>query len=196
MNHRNMRSTLGSFISNNAARALGVSKITDQLEELSLSDAGESSSSNVVSRRIPRSIKVDPSTMPHRAILSHMSSVCKYMQNLHAPAHLKEIINTPVVTKPLGFIDRLFEHKMTTFMGLGYRFKPGQSDFLMHDLRLPSSFKLIYKIWKESFGLSMSKKMLSVRDLCSFSHQDGIQSVLDVKYPNTFLTPNRVIHMR
>lgn len=190
MNLRYMRSTIGALASNNA-RVLNVSNITDRIEKLSLfDDSGEASSSNsnIVTRRIPRTLPFSRTKhihihhYPRSVISSHMSQICNYMNNIQTPARLKEIIKTthnPVMT---GLIDRLFENPRTTFMGLGYRFKPGQSDFIMHDLRLPASLKASYTLWKDSLGLSMSKKMLSVRELCKFSHQDGIKSVLDVNY--------------
>lgn len=53
----------------------------------------------------------------------------------------------------------------------------------MHDARFPSSLmKMSYTTWMNSLHLSMSKKMSSARELCSFSHKDVIKSVLDVNY--------------
>lgn len=84
MNLRYIRSSIGSMASNHA-RVLNTSNITDRVDEkLSLySDTGESSSSNVVSRyRIPHPISTSryhQNMMPRSVILSHMSSVCKYM---------------------------------------------------------------------------------------------------------------------
>lgn len=201
MNHRYMRSTIGSLISSNA-RALGVSKITDKLEELSLHDknAGESSSSNVVSRRITREssssnvvshrIPRTPSSFltqhihhyPRSVISSHMSKICNYMNNIQAPARLKEIIQTthaPFTALSPGLLDCISSKK--TFMGLGYRFKPGHSDFIMHDFKMPACMDR-YKILYKSLGLSMKKNTSPIRDLCAFSHQDGIKSVLDLNY--------------
>jgi hypothetical protein len=192
MNLRYMRSTIGALASNNA-RVLNVSKITDKFENLSLyEDSGEASSSNshVVSRRIPRSLSTS-SRIKHRhyhyhyprsVIGSHMSKICNYMNNIQPPARLKEIINathTPYVSLPHGLLECLSTNKV--FMGLAYRYKPGQSDFLMHDFQIPACldrFKILYG----SLGLSMRKNTSSIRELCTFSRQDGMKSVLDLNY--------------
>lgn len=137
MNLRYMRSTIASLLKSNA-RTSGVTRIPDILPEkiahLSLGDdqPSESSSSNVVSRRIPRNITINRNRtqrMPKSVMDSHMSYVSNYMKNIHSQAHLK--VTPPVMTFPHGLIDCLFESQRTTFMGLGYRFNPGQSESCM-----------------------------------------------------------------
>ena len=189
INLRNMRSTIASFLKSHALTS-GVTRIPEKMLHLSLGDdqPSSSSSSNVVSRRIPPNITINSNrtqVMPKSVIGSHMSYVSNYMKNLHSPERNKEIRKTtpPVMTFPHGLIDCLFESQSTTFMGLGYRFNPGQSDFIMHDARLPSSLmKRSYTRWMNSLHLSMSKKMSSVRELCSFSRQDGMRSSVDLNY--------------
>lgn len=190
MNIRYMRSTIGSLISKNA-RALGVSKITDKLEELSLYDndnAGESSSSKIVSRRIPRSLSssitkhIHIHHYPRNVISSQMSKICNSMNNLQAPARLKEIMKTthaPFTALSPGLLDCLSSTK--TFMGLGYRYKPGHSNFLMHDFKIPACLDR-YKILYNSLGLSIKNDTSSIRDLCMFSRLDGMRSALDANY--------------
>ncbi|YP_010185120.1 hypothetical protein LI410_mgp064 (mitochondrion) [Apium graveolens] len=182
---RNMRSTI-AFLKKNILTS-GVARLPDKVAHLSLGNdqpSDESSSSNVVSRRIPRNITINRNRtqiMPKSVLGSHMSYVCNYMNNIRSEAHFK--VNPPVLTFPHGLIDCLFESKRTTFMGLGYRFNPGQSEFIMHDARFPSRLmKMSYTCWMNSLHLSMSKKMLSARELCSFSRQDGMRSVLDLNY--------------
>lgn len=188
---RHMRSTISSLISNNA-RALGVSKITDKLEELSLYDAGESSTSNthtnVVSRRIPRSLSMSRTHhihihhYPRSVIGSHMSKICDYMNNIQVPSRLKEIIQTthaPFAALSPGLLDSISSKKI--FMGLGYRFKPGHSNFLMHDFQIPASLDR-YKILYDKLGLSIKNNTSSIRELCAFSRQDGMRSALDANY--------------
>lgn len=194
MNLRYMRSTIASLISSNA-RALGVSKITDKLEELSLrDDSGESSSSNVVSRRIPRRIPRSLSTSsriqhrhyhyhyPRSVIGSHMSQICNSMNNIQAPARLKEIMKTthaPFAALSPGLLDCISSKK--SFLGLGYRFKPGHSNFFMHDFQIPACldrFKILY----DSLGLSIKKNTSPIRELCTFSRHEGMRSAIDVNY--------------
>lgn len=185
---RNMRSTI-AFLKKNILTS-GVARLPDKVAHLSLGNdqpSEDSSSSNVVSRRIPRNITINRNRtqiMPKSVLGSHMSYVCNYMKNIRSEAHFK--VNPPVMTFPHGLIDCLFESQRTTFMGLGYRFNPGQSEFIMHNARFPSSLMNRsysgYTGWMNSLHLSMSKKMSSVRELCSFSRQDGMRSVLDLNY--------------
>nr|YP_010722499.1 hypothetical protein P4C39_mgp30 [Cuminum cyminum]WDV16693.1 hypothetical protein [Cuminum cyminum] len=191
MNLRYMRSTIDSLISSNA-RAISISQITDKLEELSLYDkTGESSSSNVVSRRIPRNLSnsitrhIHIHHYPRSVFSSHMSNICRYMNNIQVPARLKEIMNTthvpfaPFRALSPGLLDCLSSKKI--FMGLCYRFKPGVSNFLMHDFKIPACLDR-YKILYDSLGLSITNNYSSIRDLCAFTRQDAFRSAVDVNY--------------
>ena len=164
------------------------SKTSLPFPELSLYDeAGQSSSSNVVSRRIP----LGPSTRikhvhihhyPRSVISSHMSKICDYMNNIQVPSRLKERIqrtHAPLQALSPGLLDSISSKKI--FMGLAYRFKPGHSNFIMHDFKIPACldrFKILY----DSLGLSITKNTKPIRDLCTFSRQDGMRSAVDLNY--------------
>lgn len=74
-----------------------------------------------------------------------------------------------------GLLDFISSKKI--FMGLGYHFKPGHSNFLMHDFKIPA-FLDCYKILYDKLGLSIKNNTSSIRELCAFSHQDGMRSAL------------------
>lgn len=148
-----------------------------------------SSSSNVVSRRIPRALSsfrarhIHIHHYPRSFISSHMSLICNYMNDRQAPARLKEIIKSThaqyLSSIPHGLLECLSSKKI--FMGLGYRFKPGHPNFLMHDFKIPACldrFKILY----ESLGFSMRKNTSSIREFFMFSRQDGMKSAVDANY--------------
>lgn len=67
-----------------------------------------------------------------------------------------EKVRAPFIEVPRNiFTDSSSSHSYDLIMGLGFRFLPGQSNFLQHELRLPSSFDRLSFI-SNSLGLSRS----------------------------------------
>lgn len=186
-----MRSSPSYSISK-LTNANNVTKITDRIEALSLADDGgsSSSSSSSSSPQVFHRIQCMPKhrNLPRSVIGSHMTTVCNYMKYHHVPTRLKEIVNlthTSLLLMPRGLLECLSTNKV--FMGLAYRYKPGQTEFVKDDMLIPTSLDRL-QLLREKLGLSVSKnRSSSIRDLCTFTHQDGIRSVIDANYSKNFI---------
>lgn len=147
------------------------------------STGSSSSSSQLVCHRIPGMVQ-PPFFLPRIAIGILMSCVRRYMENppLIDRKNIADLSYSSLFKIPRGLpacIDA-YELPKKVFMGLLYRFKPGQTQFIIDDMLIPTSLNRL-KLLRDTLGISISKNSASIRDLCTFTHQDGIRSAIDAK---------------
>jgi hypothetical protein len=133
-------------------------------DELTLEDGGSSSSSSTTDRR----------TQP----LSYRTSILHLLRNWKNSVLSHSVIEklgAPFIEIPRNLMD-LSSYNIT--MGLGFRFLPGQTDFLLKEFSLPESFDS-FSFISNSLGLSYISRPLP--DICLYPYScsgSGIRSIL------------------
>lgn len=82
-----------------------------------------------------------------------------------------EQLRAPFIDLPRHLLDSSFQ-SYNILMGLGFRFLPGQSEFLNQELKLPESFDRL-SFLSHSLGLSYNSRALSARSFFSYSSSGG-----------------------
>ena len=89
-----------------------------------------------------------------------------------------EQLRAPFIDIPRHLTDSSFQ-SYNIIMGLGFRFHPGQSEFLHQELMLPESFDRL-SFLSNSLGLSYNSRPISVTELFSFSSSGaGLRSLVN-----------------
>ncbi|YP_010185122.1 hypothetical protein LI410_mgp062 (mitochondrion) [Apium graveolens] len=149
--------------------------------------SSSSLSSQLVCHRVPGMVR--QFFLPYSSISSLMSYVSsEIIQNPLSTEFRKtvDLSHSFLFKVPRGLpacIDtyELLNLKKKVFMGLMFRFKPGQRQFLKNNILIPKSFEHL-KHLRDSLGIEISKNSSSIRDLCTFTHKDGIKSAIDPNY--------------
>lgn len=141
---------------------LQVFALCKEFDELSLEDnTGGSSSSSSTSQ-------VQPSSYGYRGTFhSFLRSWTHSLWN----QPIIEQLRAPFMDLPRHFIESSFQ-SYNILMGLGFRFLPGQSEFLHHELMLPESFDRL-SFLSNSLGLSSHIGALPAALLFTFSSSGG-----------------------
>lgn len=127
-------------------------------EELSLEDktGGSSSSSTAL---------VQSSSYGYRDTFHRFLRSC---QNSLLRPSIIEKVRAPFIDLPRHLIDSSSFQSYDIIIGLGFRFHPGQSQFLLHELKLPKSFDRL-SFFSNSLGLSYNRRPLNAESLFTFS---------------------------
>jgi len=126
-----------------------------EFDKLSLEDktGSESSSTSIV----------QTSSYGYRGNINSFIRSCK--QSILNPSIIEKL-RAPFIDLPRNFIESINSYDI--IMGLGFRFHPGQSQFLQHELKLPKSFDRL-SFLSNSLGLSYNSRALNADSLYSIS---------------------------
>lgn len=129
-------------------------------DELSLEDntGGSSSSSSSTSL-------VQPSSYGYRGTFHPF--LRSWAHSLWSQSIIEQL-RAPFIELPRHFMDSSSFQSYDIRMGFGFRFLPGQSQFLTQELKLPESFDRL-SFLSHSLGLSYNSRPLSAKSLFSFS---------------------------
>lgn len=130
---------------------LSIFFLCKQFDDLSLDDVGSSSNSSNVG--------------------SSGGNINSFLRSrIHSlwSTSINEQLRAPFIELPRNIINELSLQSYEISMGLGFRFLPGQTDFLGYDLTLPKSFDRLSFIWN-NLGLSSSCS-IGVNSLLSYSY--------------------------
>lgn len=132
-------------------------------DKLSLEDNTGGSSSSSSSLYSSRSL-VFPSSYGYRGMINSFLDSCTH--SLWSK-HLIEQIRAPIIELPRNILSSFESYDIR--MGLGFRFLPGQCQFLTQELRLPESFDRL-SFLSDSIGLSYNSIPLSGFSLSPYSN--------------------------
>lgn len=141
-----------------------------EFDDLSLEDAGDSSSSK---SNVKPSTSTSTSTSTSKIIEKYSMSIVKpsayrtdihhYFRSLTYSYWCQSIIDklrAPFIEIPRKLIDISLNVKHEIYLSLAFRFLPGQSDFIKNSLKLPDSIERLSKL-SESLGLSQNSGFIS-----------------------------------
>ena len=162
----------------NEIENLQMFSLCKDFDELSLEDGCSSSSTSLVlssssssstSLVLPSSSSsstslVQPSSYGYRG--SFQSFLRSWTHSLWSQLIIEQL-RAPFIELPRHLMDSSF-NSYDIFMGLGFRFLPGQFQFLNQELQLPESFERLYLI-NNSLGLSYNSRAISAQLLLPFS---------------------------
>lgn len=146
-----------------AIENLEVFTITKRMANLSLDDQNISNSSNLASSSssdVPNSLPLFSSTS---SILERFKNSSKHSEFTRK---VMDLTKSPFMDIPKTVLD-LTSNSSSYLLSLGFRFLPGQSDFLFQNLRLPSSLDGL-KGLRENLGLRLAKDTLTNRGILTF----------------------------
>jgi len=127
-------------------------------DDLSLEEGGSSSSSSSTSL-------VPPSSYGYRGTFHRC--LRSWTHSLWSQSIIKQL-RAPFIELPRNLMDSSSFQSYDIRIGLGFRFHPGQSEFLMQNLKLPESFDRL-SFLSNSLGLSYNCRPLPANLLFSFS---------------------------
>lgn len=134
--------------------------LCNDFDELSLEDKTGSSSSSSSSTS-----QVLPSSYGYRG------TIHRFLRSLtHSllGQSISKQLRAPFIEIPRHYMDSSSLQSYDVRIAIGYRFLPGQSQFLEHELQLPESFDRLSFLCN-SLGLSYNSRALSEESLLSFS---------------------------
>lgn len=142
---------------------LDVFTVTKKMGNLSLDDKNASSSSGL--KLVSRSDV--PNVMPMLSSTSSILERFKISSN-HSEFTRKvmDLTKSPFMDIPKTVMD-LTSNSSSYILSLGFRFMPGQGDFLFKDLRLPDTLDGL-KGLRDNLGLTLSKDSLTNRGILKF----------------------------
>lgn len=134
-----------------------------EFDNLSLEDntVGSSSSSSSVVHSV-----VQPSSYGYRSMINRFLHSSRH--SLWSK-HLIEQIRAPIIEVPHGILSSSLFGSYNIHMGLGFRFVPGQSRFLLNELQLPQSFDRL-SFLSEKLGLPYNSVNLSSSSVSPYSY--------------------------
>lgn len=148
-----------------AIENLDVFTITNKMKNLSLDDTNTSSSSNLITDVVSRSDVQNTMSM-----FSSTSSILERFKisSKHSEFTRKvmDLTKEPFMDIPKTVMD-LTSNSASYLISLGFRFMPGQSDFLFKNLRLPDTLDGL-KGLRNTLGLTLAKETLTNRGILKF----------------------------
>ncbi|CDP17413.1 unnamed protein product [Coffea canephora] len=154
---------LNFFRAVSAVENLDVFTITKKMGNLSLDDKNTSSSSNLslVSRSdVPNTMPMFSSTS---SILERFKRSSKHSEFTRK---VMDLTKSPFMDIPKTVMD-LTSNSASYLLSLGFRFMPGQGEFLFKNLRLPDTLDGL-KGLRENLGLTLAKDTLTNRGILKF----------------------------
>ena len=142
------------------------------MQNLSLNDNDSSSSNNLSlsTNSVQNSMHMLSST---KSILERFKKSSKHSEFTH---RIMEITKSPFIDIPKTVMD-LTSNSAGYILSLGFRFIPGQDDFLFKNLRLPETLDG-FKGLRENLGLTLSRDTLSNRGILKFKGiSDGVSEI-------------------
>lgn len=142
-------------------------------EELSLEDdTGSSSSSTSTSQ-------VQPSSYGYRGTIHRFLRSWTHSLWSHS---ISEKLRAPFIEIPRHFMDSSPFESYDIRLGLGFRFLPGQPEFLFQNLMLPESFDRL-SFLSNSLGLSYNSRALSALSLLPYSYSGvGLRGLVNDEF--------------
>lgn len=140
-----------------------------EFDNLSLEDntVGSSSSSSSVVQPTSSSVVQPSSYYGYRSMINRFLHSCRH--SLWSK-HLIEQIRAPIIEVPHRILSSSLFDSYNIRMGLGFRFVPGQSQFLLKELQLPQSFDRL-SFLSDSLGLPYNSVHLSSFSLSPYSYE-------------------------
>lgn len=152
-----------------AVENLDVFTITKKMEKLSLDDQNTSSSSNSSSSR-NLSLVSRSDVQNTMSIFSSTSSILERFKisSMHSEFTRKvmDLTKSPFMDIPKTVMD-LTSNSASYLLSLGFRFMPGQGEFLFKNLKLPDTLDGL-KGLRENLGLTLAKDSLTNRGILKF----------------------------
>ena len=146
-----MKTTFNDFL--NEVENLQIFSLCKDFDNLSLDDkTGESSSTSLVKSG-------------YRSTFRHFLRSCK---NSLLSKSIIEKVQAPFIEFPRHFMDSLSFESYNLYINLGFRFHPGQSNFLLHELKFPNCFDRL-SFLSNSLGLSYNSRPLNGLSLFPYS---------------------------
>lgn len=140
-------------------------------DELSLEDdRGCSQSSSTSCLSSSSTSCVPPSSYGYRSIIDRFLRSSTHSHSLWSKS-ISEQLRAPFIEFP-----RNSSMSYDLLMGIGFRFLPGQTNFIQHDFNLPKSFDRLTLI-SNSLGLSYNSIPLSVQEL--FNYSSGLRGLVN-----------------
>lgn len=142
---------------------LDVFEITNRIRNLSLDDSSPSSS---------RRTTASSSSTTSSSNLSMYSSTSSILNRFQSMKHseltrqIMEFTKSPFIDIPKTVTD-LTTNSASYLLSLGFRFMPGQGDFLLKDLQLPETIDGL-KGLRDKLGLTLAKDSLYNRGILKF----------------------------
>ena len=145
-------------------------------------------SSKLVCHRVPGMVR--HFFLPYHSINSLMSYVSSEIMKNPLSTDYRKIVDLShsfLFKVPRGLAACIDSYEFvkvekTNYMGFLFRFKPGQRQFIKNNLIIPKSLERLKQL-RNVLGIKISKNSASLRDLCTFTHKDGINSsAIDPNY--------------
>ena len=128
--------------------------LTDQFRNLSLNEKKKGASSSGASLNNTKLLSSTESLLERFMIRTNSSPLTRNIIKLTKAPFID--IHKPLLSKPLL---NLTKNSSSYMMSFGFRFMPGQGEFLIKDLRIPDTLAGLRK-FRDSLGLSLTKGTL------------------------------------